>query len=78
MKLANTLFAQSAAKGALPILYAATSEDIDGGEYIGPGGLGNMRGYPKEQESSPESQNKDAAEALWTRSEALTETEYEL
>ena len=78
MKLANTLFAQSAAKGALPMLYAATSKDIEGGEYIGPGGLGKMRGYPEVQDSSPESQNKDVAEALWTRSEALVDEEFEL
>lgn len=77
MKLANTLFAQSAGKGALPMLYAATSEEIKGQEYIGPGGLGNMRGYPEEQESSEQSYSKDAAEALWTRSEDMTGVEYD-
>ena len=77
MKFANTLFAQSAAKGALPMLYAGTSEEVEGGEYIGPGGLGKMRGYPEKQESSEESQSEDVAEALWTRSEALTEVEFE-
>lgn len=77
IKLANTLLAQSAGKGALPMLYASTSEEINGGEYIGPGGISNMRGYPEQQKSSAKSQNEDAAEALWTRSEALTDIQYQ-
>jgi NAD(P)-dependent dehydrogenase (short-subunit alcohol dehydrogenase family) len=78
MKFANAVVAQSAEKGALPMLYAATSEEIDGGEYIGPSGFKNMRGYPEEQESSLASQDKDIAEALWNRSEALTGVDFEL
>lgn len=78
MKITNTLIAQSARKGALPMLYAATSRDIEGGEYVGPGGLADMRGYPVKQDSSKESHDKDIAEALWTRSEALTGIEYDL
>jgi NAD(P)-dependent dehydrogenase (short-subunit alcohol dehydrogenase family) len=78
MKAANTVVAQDAEKGALPMLYAATSEKIEGGEYIGPDGLKNMRGYPEEQESSLESQDKDVAEALWNRSEVLTDVDFEL
>ena len=78
MKLANTVLAQSADKGALPMVYAATSKEIEGGEYIGPGGIRNMRGYPEKQESSPISYNEDTAEALWTRSESLTGTEFEI
>ncbi|WP_414837358.1 oxidoreductase [Candidatus Nanosalina sp. VS9-1] len=78
MKAMNTVVAQSARKGALPLMYAATSEDAEGGMYIGPGGLANMRGYPVEQKSSEESYSKDAAKALWTRSEALTDIEFEI
>lgn len=78
MKIANTFLAQSAEKGALPMLYAAVSEKIEGGEYIGPGGLGNMRGYPMEQDSSPQSYNEDVAEALWNRSEGLTAEEFNI
>ena len=78
MKAANTLVAQSAERGALPMLYSATSEKVEGGEYIGPGGLANMRGYPEEQESSPESYDEDTAEALWNKSEALTDVEFDI
>ncbi|MFB6116152.1 MAG: oxidoreductase [Candidatus Nanosalina sp.] len=77
MTVANKLVAQSAARGALPMLYAATSEEVEGGDYIGPGGPGNMRGYPEKQESSEESYSEDMAEALWTRSESLTGVEYD-
>ena len=36
----------SSAKGALPILYAASSK-INDKEWVGPRGLFHMRGYPK-------------------------------
>ncbi|MBC5793206.1 MAG: SDR family NAD(P)-dependent oxidoreductase [Nanohaloarchaea archaeon] len=72
MKVANSLFAQSAAKGALPMLYASTSPDVQGGEYIGPGGFRNMRGYPEKQQPSNEARDLEVAEKLWNRSEDLT------
>ena len=46
MEFANRLFVQSAAMGALPLLYAAAAPEIGGGDYIGPDGLGELRGYP--------------------------------
>jgi hypothetical protein len=36
--------AQSAEMGALPTLYAATKPDVEGGTYVGPGGLFEQRG----------------------------------
>ena len=72
MRVANTLFGQSASQGALPMLYAATSPDAEGGTYYGPGGLLDMRGPPARQESSDASRNEDDAERLWKRSEDLT------
>src|SRR5271166_302054 len=42
----NGIFAQSAAMGALPTLYAATSPDVRGGDYIGPDGIAEMWGHP--------------------------------
>ncbi|MDG5775760.1 oxidoreductase [Haloarculaceae archaeon H-GB2-1] len=78
MRLANAVFAQSAAKGALPILYAATAQALDGGEYVGPGGLFGMRGLPEVGESSSRSRDRDLARRLWTVSEDLTGVEYDL
>jgi hypothetical protein len=39
-------FAPSAAQGAQPILSAATSPDVQGGDFIGPGGRFGVRGLP--------------------------------
>ena len=44
MRIGNTLFAQSAEHGAWPSLRAATDPGVRGGEYYGPGGLGEQRG----------------------------------
>lgn len=77
MKVANTLFAQSASQGALPMLYAATSPDIEDGAYYGPGGIMNIRGAPERQESSDDSRDEADARKLWERSEELTGVSYE-
>ena len=42
----NKFFAQDADTGALPTLYAATEPGLEGGLYIGPDGVGEMRGHP--------------------------------
>jgi len=77
MKVANALFGQSAEQGVLPMLYAATSESVVGGEYVGPGGLLNMRGAPELQTSNGDSRDEADAERLWTVSEDQTGVSYE-
>ncbi|WP_248516271.1 oxidoreductase [Salinarchaeum laminariae] len=77
MKVANALVAQSAKRGALPTLYAATDPAIAGGEYVGPGGLAGMRGAPEIQASSDLSYDESLATRLWEVSEELTGVEYE-
>ena len=76
MKVANALLGQSAAQGALPLLYAATAPEVDGGAYYGPGGLLNMRGSPERQESNDASHDEADAERLWSTSEALTGVDF--
>jgi NAD(P)-dependent dehydrogenase (short-subunit alcohol dehydrogenase family) len=76
MRVANAVFAQSAERGALPMLYAATAPGIDGGEYVGPGGLLDMRGHPELQRSSDRSYDRETARRLWTVSEELTGVTY--
>jgi NAD(P)-dependent dehydrogenase (short-subunit alcohol dehydrogenase family) len=70
-KLAEPLF-QSAAMGALPTLRAATDPGVIGGQYFGPDGFGEQRGYPKVVASSRASHDTDAQRRLWTVSEELT------
>ena len=72
MKVANVIFGQSAQQGALPLLYAATAPDVEGGAYYGPGGLMDMRGAPERQESNDASHDEADAERLWSVSEELT------
>jgi NAD(P)-dependent dehydrogenase (short-subunit alcohol dehydrogenase family) len=76
MKLANALFAQPASAGAWPMLYAATEPSIDGGEYVGPTGLLNMRGPPGVQSASDRAGDEAVANRLWARSESLTGVTY--
>jgi NAD(P)-dependent dehydrogenase (short-subunit alcohol dehydrogenase family) len=76
MALSNRFFAQSAAMGALPILFAATAPGILGGDYIGPSGLRELRGYPKRVKSSSASHDREAAAKLWSLSEEMTGVRY--
>jgi NAD(P)-dependent dehydrogenase (short-subunit alcohol dehydrogenase family) len=76
MGLANALLAQSAAMGALPTLYAATSPDANGCDYIGPRDFGGWRGYPAKVRSSDRSYDEATARRLWEVSEQLTGVRY--
>ena len=70
--------AQSQKMGALPTLYAATSSEIQGGEYIGPDGFLGQRGYPHHARSSGRSHELETAQRLWEVSEQLTGVNFSL
>ncbi len=63
---------QDADMGALPTLRAATDPDVLGGQYFGPDGFGEQRGYPKVVASSQASHDTAAQHRLWAVSEELT------
>ena len=69
-KLMDPLF-QSAAMGALPQLYAATAPQAEPGGFYGPGGLGNLKGYPKACRIAPAALESEACSRLWSVSEQL-------
>ena len=71
MGFANRIFAQDAAAGALPTLYAATA-DVGGNAYVGPGNAAQTKGAPKLVGRSDAAQNTGDAARLWTLSETLT------
>jgi NAD(P)-dependent dehydrogenase (short-subunit alcohol dehydrogenase family) len=73
---ANSIAAQSAAMGALPLLYAACAAGVQGGDYIGPDGLREVRGHPVKVGSSRASQDASLARRLWEVSEELTGVTY--
>ncbi len=68
----NRFFAQGAARGALPSLYAATAPEAEGGGYYGPGGLLELRGLPKPATASRAARDRDTAARLWRVSEDMT------
>lgn len=78
MRLANALIAQSPARGALPILYAATAEDVTPGSYYGPSGFLGSRGSPTEVTPSARARDEQTARRLWTVSEELTGLTFDL
>lgn len=69
---------QDAAAGALPTLRAATDPGVLGGQYYGPDGFGEVRGYPKLVGSSEKSHDVDVQRRLWEVSEELTGVTYPL
>jgi len=68
----NPFFAQGIDMGALPMLYAAVAPDVKSGDYYGPSGWREMKGYPKKVESKELSHNKEIAKRLWEISEEWT------
>lgn len=72
MRLLNPFIAQSAGMGALPLLFAATMEDLPGGTFIGPDGRSEMRGNPRPVSPSALAEDAVAARRLWDLSERLT------
>lgn len=77
MWIGNKVIATSAAQGALPTLMAV-GDDLPGDTFVGPTGLGNMRGAPGPNPRSKEAQDPSAAALLWEWSEDLTETSFPL
>jgi NAD(P)-dependent dehydrogenase (short-subunit alcohol dehydrogenase family) len=74
---AAPLFGHSAAEGARPILFAATSDGAKPGGYYGPGGIGELRGAPAPALIMPQARNAATAARLWELSEKLAGTSFE-
>lgn len=73
MNVGNRLLAQPAHMGALPSLYAATVQQVQPGDYIGPDGwFMQFRGYPKNVAARPAARDPRQAKKLWALSEKLT------
>jgi hypothetical protein len=71
MRVANTLFAQSAAAGALPTVRAATDPLATSGQFWGPRWLGWF-GAPVLAWRTAAARDAAVAERLWEVSEART------
>lgn len=77
LKWLTPILGQPAEDGAKPILYAALSKELNGGEYIGPDGFNEWRGKPKIVDSNEASKDKRNATRLWDLSEELTGVKYQ-
>lgn len=65
-------FFNSAAQGAWPTLQAATGANVQGGDYLGPQGLGEISGKSGPARSTMAARDPKAARELWKRSIELT------
>ncbi len=63
---------QEGKMGALPQIRAAVDSDVKGGEYYGPSGFNELKGYPVKVQSNGRSHNEEDARKLWDVSEELT------
>ena len=61
--------------GALPLLFAAT-EDVPGNSYVGPDGLGSIKGHPVVRKASKAARDADVAAKLWTATAELTGVDF--
>ncbi|MEU5399007.1 oxidoreductase [Streptomyces sp. NPDC005963] len=76
MSLGNRLFAQSAAAGALPTLYAATAPDVRPDSFTGPR-IAGWRGAPGPSMRAGRTRDDERAERLWAASVAVTGVAYD-
>jgi NAD(P)-dependent dehydrogenase (short-subunit alcohol dehydrogenase family) len=75
--VAAPLLSQSANRGALPILYAATAPGAKGGGYYGPDGFRELKGDVGPAEIMPHGRDLAVAARLWAESERLTGVRFE-
>ena len=68
----NNFFSQNVKMGTLPTLRAALDQEAKSGEYYGPRGFMEMKGYPVKVKSNKRSHDAEAANKLWKLSEKLT------
>ena len=71
-RLLQPYVSHSAAEGALPTLFAATSPEAKAGGYYGPNGFYEMKGPPVPAKVMPQAKDAAAAARLWDVSSALT------
>jgi NAD(P)-dependent dehydrogenase (short-subunit alcohol dehydrogenase family) len=76
MKVLTPVLMQPDAAGALPTLYAATSPQAAGGQYIGPDGFMEFKGSPVAVQPRANGLDTATGEKLWTVSQELTGVVY--
>lgn len=72
MKVGNKVMAQDVTMGALPQIYAAAGADVESGQFYGPDGRNENKGYPTVVEPLVEARDRELGRRLWDVSEELT------
>lgn len=72
MKMGNKIVAQDVEMGALPQIYAAAGADVESGQFYGPDGRGEGKGFPTLVEPLVEARDRELARRLWDISEEMT------
>jgi len=70
------LVTQKPNMGALPSVRAAVDPEVSGGEFYGPGGRRERKGFPVKVRSGEASHDAEDARKLWLASEELTGIKY--
>jgi len=78
MRIGTPIMAQPADRGALDQLYAATEPTVHSGQFIGPDGPFEGRGYPTIVQPVESAKDPELARRLWTLSEELTGVDFHL
>lgn len=74
----NKFFAMDQEQGVLPTLRAAIDNDVQTGDYFGPDGWQEWRGYPVKVGMKDLAKDEAIAEKLWSVSEELTKVRFNL
>lgn len=75
-QLMNSVIAQSAEMGALPILFAATAPGLPNDSFVGPADKWQTRGYPTLVDRTDAAKDPLSARRLWDWSEEITGISY--
>jgi len=76
LKFLNIIVAQSGFMGAMPTLMAAIDPEASSGNFYGPSGFAQQRGFPKLVTPNKLSQDEVIGKRLWAISEELTGVEF--
>ncbi|MBU0476031.1 MAG: SDR family NAD(P)-dependent oxidoreductase [Bacteroidetes bacterium] len=77
-EFANKFFAMPIEQGTLPTLRAATDLNAKSGDYYGPDGWQEWRGYPVKVQPNNLAKDETIAKKLWKVSEELTKVKFNL
>ncbi|MBB4906772.1 oxidoreductase [Actinophytocola algeriensis] len=72
LKVTNRVMAQEVEMGALPQVYAAVGADVESGQFWGPDGRKESKGFPTLVEPLDEARDRELGKRLWDISEELT------